>query len=541
MKHFKIISLALVICMLASLVTCFAVSGETVDDYCLADLRFTQANESLTLTGAHVVAETIDGVITIQLDSAEATITMSATNSIDVLSTEKHPYFAFDFAGDVKVDSMIAHYTRKDKGEKCADLYLNSMNADANYASYRVGDKFLCSEDGTDSYGIWDWGKYLCPDPSNPPEKKVYENGIHSFKDVTCKLSGEVGKRITFYKFGVYFTSDASVLELGESCGEADMEVIKLSHINNYNFGNYEALILTQAGKTEKEITGWESIWWRMYVVENVDGKYVATKYYRNVNEVITTTVPEGGFLLYIYGDHDAAKFDDDLLGYEFYDLEGILSKDSAAIDTTVNPCMHLYAKAPAEPEPLNPDDYTITGAAVDTKITAGAKTVITDFSDGYIEALNLKYCGCILLAPTETAGIYTIVETKAASGDGFKGFDSEIKEGYIAIAIHGQSGEESGTFRNRWTDLEVGTQVIVSGYNFEAELVNDDAYVTIYISPNQVPVIPQPEEQPSEDPSQEPSQEPELPPTGDSGIVAIAILAVVALFGSAIVIKVRH
>lgn len=319
-----------------------------------------------------------------------------------------------------------------------------------------------------------------------------------------------------------------------------DLADVLVSHKNRYNWGTFESMIITGDGKTIKDILSRDlADKWTVYAVEKVEDEYVANNVYQSAEDLAAVTVPTGGFLLCIHSNNNASKYGTDLLGYHFYDVDGILTGENLSIPTDEHPdqVKHLYA---ASPEPvLNPDDYTITGAAVDTKITAGAKTVITDFSEGYIETLNLKYCGCILLAPTETAGIYTIVEAKAASVDGFKGFDSQIKEGYIAIAIHGQSGEESGTFRNKWTDLKVGTQIVVSGYNFEAELVNDDAYVTIYT--DQVPVIPQPEEQPSEDPSQDPSQDPELPPTGDSGIVAIAILAVVALFGSAIVIKVRH
>ncbi len=544
MKHFKIISIALVICMLASLISCFLVSAEASDDYCLADLRFTQANGTLTLDGAHVVAETLDGGITIELDATEATVSMSATNSINVLDTSKHPYFAFDFAGEVKIGSMVAHYTRKDKGDgNFADLYLNSM---LEMADYQVGTvyKDATSITSTRAYGVWDWGKYLCPDPSNPPAAKVFDDGIHRFNDVSCTLSGEVGKRITFYKFGVYCTTDNAILQLGASRGEADMLLFKVSHVNKYSYGVYESIILTGDGKTVKEQCGYALEWWNVFQIENVDGEYTVTKVYKadDGSSKGDVTIPAGGFMLCVYKDCDANKFGNDLVGYRFYDLEGILEETVMQIDTTSSPAMNIYARAP-EPV-LDPDDYTIH-PSVNTSITTNAKTIVTDPST--VANYNPNWSGRVLLAPTETPGIYTVVETQKPNGSA-PTFTETIGEGYIILLLHGETGQPDGTIRDSWLALKPGTEIVISGYNFEAGLVNEDAYATIYT--DQVPVIPQPSEEPSDEPSTDPSEDssstpsddqPNVPDTGDNGIVAIVILAVVALLGSAVIIKVRH
>lgn len=316
-----------------------------------------------------------------------------------------------------------------------------------------------------------------------------------------------------------------------------DLADIKVSHHNNYNWGTFEAMIISGDGKTVKDGCGYELEWWIVYKVEKVEGEYVATEVYNDDKAGIgALTVPEGGFLLCIYSSNDAYKYDVDLLGYHFYDVEGIIEGGNLAIDTTKYATKHIYAASAVAPkEPLNPDDYTVH-PSVNTSITTNAKTIVTDPSTA--ANYNPNWSGRVLLAPTETPGIYTVVETQKPNGSA-PTFTETIGEGYIILLLHGESGEPDGEMRDRWLALEPGTEIVVSGYNFEADLINEDAYATIYT--DQVPVIPQPEEQPSEDPSQDPSRDPELPPTGDSGIVAIAILAVVALFGSAIVIKVRH
>lgn len=323
-----------------------------------------------------------------------------------------------------------------------------------------------------------------------------------------------------------------------------DIADIQISHLNRYNWGTFQAMIITGDDKTVSDVIGQKPYYWIMYVVEKIDGEYVATAVYQNADEVNTTKVPAGGFLLYMFSANDAYKFGQTLLGYHFYDVEGLLEQPSISIDTNANPdqAKHIYA---ASPEPvLTTEDYTIH-PSVNTSIITNAKTIVTDPSTA--ANYNPNWSGRVLLAPTETPGIYTVVETQKPNGSA-PTFTETIGEGYIILLLHGESGQPDGTLRDNWLALKPGTKIVISGYNFEAGIVNDDAYATIYT--DQVPVIPQPTTDPSDDSSSTPSDDssstpsddqPNVPDTGDNGIVAIVILAVVALLGSAVIIKVRH
>ncbi|GEM_PF-1344530 len=224
MKKIRLLSLALVVCIVASLCVCFGVTAETAEDYLLADLRFSEDNTrgQLQLTGAVIYDEDIvTGAVTIELTSASATVdmifaenffaeggsgTVHAGEAINVNDTAKHPYFAYDYASadGVVVGNCIAHYTRKDKAanSSVADLWLSSMTGN-DYTQYQkvVGD----------GYGVWDWGAYL----ASKGTSGVFDDGMHRFTDVTCPLVGTVGSRITFYTFGVYYTCDNEILQLG--------------------------------------------------------------------------------------------------------------------------------------------------------------------------------------------------------------------------------------------------------------------------------------------------------------------------------------
>lgn len=388
MKNFKLISIALVICMLAALLSCFAVNAEQASDYCIADLRFSEDNTrgNIELNGAHIVEEdVVTGAVTIELDEKTATINMVFAENffkegdggniyydcpINVKDTEKHPYFVFDYASadDVVVSSMIAHYTRKDKAETSAlgDLYLNSMMA-ADYVSYQMGGtdcNYFNGADGTTStvaYGIWDWGKYV-----TGSDAKVFDDGIHRFCDVTCTLTGSVGKRLTFYKFGVYSTTDNLVLQLGFDQPEATPD----------------------SGDTSDESS---------------------------------------------------------------------------------------------EPEDPETPVLNVIKPSFNTTITAGATTIITNPADG-LASYNVRWCARILLAPTETAGVYTVVQIQTPDGTDDPTF-SELNDGYIVLAIHGDdsidNNSESVQIRNAWMALEAGTTVTFEGYDFEALTVADDATVS--------------------------------------------------------------
>lgn len=148
-----------------------------------------------------------------------------------------------------------------------------------------------------------------------------------------------------------------------EEGGEVEGVELLVSHHNLYNWGTFESMIITGAGKTVKDVINQTPYWWIMYVVENVDGEYVATKYYKDCDEINTTVVPEGGFLYYVYSENSAwAKVvEGALLGYTF-ELADFTLDEAFAIDTNKNPdaAKHLLAFAPVvEDDESYKDTYT--------------------------------------------------------------------------------------------------------------------------------------------------------------------------------------
>ena len=146
----------------------------------------------------------------------------------------------------------------------------------------------------------------------------------------------KAGDRVVFT--GVDFANATTEADATAVKVEAPESVdIKVSHNNLYNWGTFESMIISQPGKTVTEVIGQTPYWWIMYVVEEVDGVYVATEFYKNCDEINTTVCPENGFLFYVYSsnsnwaDADYGK----LLGCYFI-LGDIDLSSKFAIDTQV-------------------------------------------------------------------------------------------------------------------------------------------------------------------------------------------------------------
>ncbi len=211
---------ALFLCVvLAAAVLVIPTSAVTAADYCLADLSFStdSTKGNLTLDGAKILnVDIVTGAVTVELTKEKASLKMVFQDAdnvyndmpINVKDTSKHPYFAYDYssADDVEIEDLIFHYTRKDKQAdgKLADLYLESMEEDKKYEKYR--------KVSGDNYGVWDWAAYLLIDKK---DTGLFDDGIHRFYDVDCTLKGTVGKRIVFYRMGIYYTDDNAILQLG--------------------------------------------------------------------------------------------------------------------------------------------------------------------------------------------------------------------------------------------------------------------------------------------------------------------------------------
>ncbi len=141
-----------------------------------------------------------------------------------------------------------------------------------------------------------------------------------------------------------------------------DVVDLKVSHNNLYNWGTFESMIISQPGKTVVDVISQTPYWWIMYVVEEVDGVYVATAYYKNCDEINTTVCPENGFLYYVYSSNSAWEVADEgkLLGYIF-NLNDIDLSANMAIDTNENPGNVKYITA-LNPEALKTGDLNLNG-----------------------------------------------------------------------------------------------------------------------------------------------------------------------------------
>lgn len=103
-------------------------------------------------------------------------------------------------------------------------------------------------------------------------------------------------------------------------------------------------------------------------------------------------------------------------------------------------------------------------------------KSISTDMAYLYtnpstVSANNNSWATGILLAPVEGEdGYYTVVENKTGDGTGAWNFDSEVKEGYIALCAHtaGTEGSDSLARVNAVKALEVGAKIGVFGVDFE-------------------------------------------------------------------------
>lgn len=139
----------------------------------------------------------------------------------------------------------------------------------------------------------------------------------------------------------------------------------------------------------------------------------------------------------------------------------------------------------------------------INSAISAGSTTVVTNFGDAWYTTYNTVWSGNVLLAPTDDPEVYTVVESVQGQGAEIT-FASEIGEGYIVLALHGDNTDGDDTascvLRNKYLALEAGTEITFKGY----DLVNGE----LTAGNPMVWYVEEQEETPSDDPSQEPSQD---------------------------------
>ncbi|MBP5154959.1 MAG: hypothetical protein J6252_00050, partial [Clostridia bacterium] len=156
-------------------------------------------------------------------------------------------------------------------------------------------------------------------------------------------------------------------------------------------------------------------------------------------------------------------EWQDGILGGKNADAAGVITLAGAPeghVDVSVEPGI---------PEGTLPADFTeesvkLTIESVNTSIQADQSTLITDPSKH--TDYNTTYTGLLLLAPVEgEENTYYIVESLSGSTGEPLAFESEITDGMIAAAFHGDGTESEAAQRKATAlGLEPGTKLHLFG-----------------------------------------------------------------------------
>ena len=204
--------------------------------------------------------------------------------------------------------------------------------------------------------------------------------------------------------------------------------------------------------------------------------------------------------------------------------------------------------------ETLIPEDATVLSLVpFDTSITAGSTTIITDLAS--VNSYNVKWAATAHLRPTDTAGVYEVIEVVWGGGNEIS-FANEIAEGDIGLAIHGDDSvsAEDITCLNRdaLKVLPAGSLVTFMGYDFENKLMANNAVVHFGGTVVE-PEVSEPEAseaEPSAEPSEEPSADSSVADTsadvskadtndGNTALIIGIVVAVVAVIAIVVVVVV--
>ncbi len=156
-------------------------------------------------------------------------------------------------------------------------------------------------------------------------------------------------------------------------------------------------------------------------------------------------------------------------------------SKTEVSQELEGNESVDIPNAPPAIDENAIPESATavLSKPAFNTAITAGSATVITDLSK--VNEYNVKWAATAHLRPTDAAGVYELLEVVWADG-GEVVFANEIKEGDIALAVHGDDStdpnSQSCQDREALRALVAGDKVVFLGYDFENKLYATNAVV---------------------------------------------------------------
>ena len=294
------------------------------------------------------------------------------------------------------------------------------------------------------------------------------------------------------FAWSAWDAANAHTIVVKEAEPLPDVVEIKVSHVNAYNWGTFEAMIITGDGKTVEEVIGQKPQWWIVYTVENVDGKYVATNFLKNSEDCYKVTVPTGGFLFYVFDANSAyaAADEEKLLGYTFV-VDGLKLDGVTAIDTTLNAPKLIYAYAPGveipEPEPAPVTSQVVNGFNVshynDGSEGSNGAFIFTD-ATAYNAGSQFTWWRHVSFAPSaDVEGYYEVVAI--TNGEGGESGGLEIAEGgFIWIAFEWPA-EGSGAYAlSIMNTLAKGDLVKFNGVDIANCTTTEDASVEKYVAP---------------------------------------------------------
>lgn len=293
------------------------------------------------------------------------------------------------------------------------------------------------------------------------------------------------------------------VLSLCAVCAVADEEYVKVavSHMDCFTWTcGRDAMIVTEGTATALGGEYFANASWYVYVIENIDGVYTATKCLTDNTEIGETAAPAGGFLLCIDSTaHQYETIKDTLVGYNFYDNDNLLTTDGFSLPTADDDVdrkdpKYIYAKAPAK-EPaatIEMKDFFVSHYNDSTPEGAGTVFTETYTTSGWWIHASFK--------PVEgKTDVYEVVETSNGLADG-KGPDLAIPEGgFVYAANTGNNYPALGMEGENYTNdavnaaieivktMTVGSQWVFQGIDLEGKTVPtttpdtkwyDDGYV---------------------------------------------------------------
>ncbi len=210
-----------------------------------------------------------------------------------------------------------------------------------------------------------------------------------------------------------YFEECTICGDAGKVTNADGVEALNLavSHNNTYSWGVYDINILSNAGANATSINSNNAfLYAHVYVVETVDGEYVATKYFAPGSaENNTTACPENGFIMAIWTstrntDKSTldALADGKLLGYKLlpqFDISTNFALNTTGDDgygnldpTKAVPANILLAVEPAAESFFAGDDWQ--GEWTETVVGENADWQNADYApaEGNADALSYKY-----------------------------------------------------------------------------------------------------------------------------------------------------